>query len=82
MSRSSRLAAQQRRYRSQDLYGQRWSNMSVGDLLSRKIARGTQVPNAQAAPRAVPAGWYPCWGDPVGSVRWWDGQQWTPGFKP
>lgn len=27
-------------------------------------------------------GWYAAVGDPLGSVRWWDGVQWTAGFKP
>jgi hypothetical protein len=33
-------------------------------------------------PLVAVAGWYPCGGDPAGSVRYWDGAQWTSGFKP
>lgn len=32
--------------------------------------------------QATPAGWYACPSDPYGSVRYWDGQQWTSSYKP
>lgn len=74
------LAHQQRRYRSQDLYGQRWSNMSIGDYLSRRQAKGSATP--QNITQAAPAGWYYAQSDPAGSVRYWNGSSWTAGFKP
>lgn len=33
-------------------------------------------------PLSAPAGWYHGNADPVGSVRYWDGAQWTSSFKP
>lgn len=42
------------------------------------------VNNYYATPQPVmqSAGWHYAQGDPPGSVRYWDGQQWTGWFKP
>lgn len=39
----------------------------------------TAVPAPVTGPPQVPAGWYP---DGQGSMRWWDGQQWTAHVQP
>jgi hypothetical protein len=34
------------------------------------------------APQAMPAAWYHCSTDPAGSLRLWDGRQWTATYRP
>lgn len=46
-------------------------------LMEQMLAQQQAQPTSYA-----PAGWYPCAGDPIGSIRYWDGHQWTQGFKP
>jgi uncharacterized RDD family membrane protein YckC len=35
-----------------------------------------------SSPSTPPPGWYPAQGDPPGTVRWWDGRQWSGGPVP
>lgn len=59
-------------------------NTLYASSLLRQSRRQTKLLKQVAQPDTwqIAPGWYYAQGDPSGSVRYWDGQQWTSAFKP